>query len=525
MTYLKQVNIYFWSANHIALQVTQSNPTYTHNTYKAEYDEEGALIQTERFRALTHDSDTVNSCTSRYFPDECKDIINTWYDNRRHKKPSIIEDYWEDCAQYIREDQVELLKLLFQVMLSHNIFDDDEDFEDSYDDDIPPESLELAKQLGVQTISNAEKRYQSLIQAEKHCALQSLVDKLQENKTPLEKKYIILDFVEHIKTQKGLAINLENLDDEETMYGKLPVKQWSLPLGNSMTLDDKDEINPEHVKLFGLNVRGIENGIKKFEDAKSLIHRGYNEVYYKYFSRYHNCAGYSRFLLEQGGITAFCSTNSLETLAVTNPSLYDYYMNKVETMIIELNRKSQVLMKNAGIVPKPLDYINRNYLGQFTDGMQIFDELPKAVRKEIKLYNQQLIMLSYEYKINLLAEIVNGLYHYDITQPELIDALQKEVRRNYELQFDSQFSHHHSFQLKCLSGLLSMGIATLTVGIIAIVCPALIPISSMVAIMVTSVAATIFCLSLAFLIEKMQPRIPSNDHGMIEDNEFNPCIG
>lgn len=55
------------------------------------------------------------------------------------------------------------------------------------------------------------------------------------------------------------------------MYGKLPVKQWSLPLGNSMTLDDKDEINPEHVKLFGLNVRGIENGIKNLKMQKVLF--------------------------------------------------------------------------------------------------------------------------------------------------------------------------------------------------------------------------------------------------------------
>lgn len=45
------------------------------------------------------------------------------------------------------------------------------------------------------------------------------------------------------------------------MYGKLPLKEWVLPLGNSLTLDDKDDYL-EHLNLFGLNVQGIENGIK-----------------------------------------------------------------------------------------------------------------------------------------------------------------------------------------------------------------------------------------------------------------------
>jgi hypothetical protein len=51
------------------------------------------MVQDERYRALIHDSDAAHPCTLGYFPEELKDITNTWYDNPRHKKSSIIQDY------------------------------------------------------------------------------------------------------------------------------------------------------------------------------------------------------------------------------------------------------------------------------------------------------------------------------------------------------------------------------------------------------------------------------------------------
>lgn len=505
MKYLKGVTVYYWSANHIALNVTQADHVYEDGTFAAEFDEDGTLVRSEKFRALTHNSDTELRCTSNYTPAVLKDLINTWFDNKKTKIPSIIDDFWEDCSLYIREDQVELLKVLYQIMIEHHTFDDDEDLEEGYTDDAE-DNLELFKLLGVETKTGSEKRAESLIAAEAHDELKSLVEALREDKNALDKKYIILAFIEHLKTKKGLGIDVEGAD-EDTMYGKLPLKEWTLPLGNSLTLDGDDDYL-EHLNLFGLNASGIDNGIKKFENSDDVVHRGLKETYYKFFSRYHNCAGYSRFLLEQGGITAFGSTNQLEKFGVTDPSLYDAYLAKVHNRIAELNNKARDLMRNAGVAPKPLEATDANYLAQFKKGYPQFDELPRSVRNAIKDYNKELVDISYEHKIKSLASLVDSLHSNGIKQPEVIDALQKEVRRNYEINFDAQFSHNHAFQLQCLGALSVLSVGALAVGLLSIAFPPLIPITLALAVVITSVAAVTLAVSVGLFAHKMQPQRP-----------------
>ncbi|KTD53200.1 hypothetical protein Lsan_3610 [Legionella santicrucis] len=518
MSYLKGVTVYYWSANHIALNVTQGEHVYKDGKFSAKYDEEENRLHSDKFRALTHDSDPELKCTSNIVPETLKDFINTYFDNKKRKHPSLIDDFWEDCSLYIREDQVELLKALYQIMIEHHAFDDDEDLEEGYEDD----DIDILRQAGIDAKTGSEKRTESLIKAEAYEALQPLIEKLREEKTAIEKKYIILEFVEQLKSQKGLGIDVDGAD-EETMYGKLPLKEWVLPLGNSLTLDDKDDYL-EHLNLFGLNVQGIENGIKKFEDPENIVHRGVKETYYKFFSRYHNCAGYSRFLLEQGGITAFCSTNELEKFGVTDPALYDAYMAKVQTTLSELNEKARDLMRNAGIAPKPLDSIETNYLSHFKKGEPKFDELPREIRNIINEYNQELVDVSYEHKIKILANLVNKLHSNKIKQPEIIDAFQKETRRNYEINFDAQFSHNHSFQLKCLGALSGISVGALAVGILAIAFPPLIPITLAAAIVITAIAATTLVITMGLFAKKMQPQRPSTEPSIVNIHHQNKTV-
>lgn len=84
-------------------------------------------------------------------------------------------------------------------MIEHHAFDDDEDLEDGYDDD----DIEVLRQAGIEAKTGSEKRTESLTQAETHEALHPLIEKLREEKTALEKKYIILEFVEQLKAQKA----------------------------------------------------------------------------------------------------------------------------------------------------------------------------------------------------------------------------------------------------------------------------------------------------------------------------------
>ena len=76
-----------------------------------------------------------------------------------------------------------------------------------------------------------------------------------------------------------------------------------------------------------------------------------------------------------------------------------------------------------------------------------------------------------------------------IKQPEIIDALQKEVRRNYEINFDAQFSHNNAFQLKCLSALAAISVGALAVGLIGIVFPPILPITLAAAVIITAISA------------------------------------
>ncbi|MGC1181974.1 hypothetical protein [Legionella sp.] len=509
MNYLKSVTVYYWSTNHIAFNITQTNHTFADGKFLAVCDEEGRVVHTEKF-TLTHDSDPEKRYTSNYTPEVFKDLINIWFEGKKKKIPSFVDDFWEDCSLYIREDQIELLKSLYQIMLEYH----------ALDDDYLLDTIKTSKQVEINTTSGSEKRVQSLVKAETHEALRPLIEKLREDKTTLEKKYIILDFVEQLKFQKGLSIDTENAD-EDSMYGKLPLKEWVLPLGNSLMLDNNDEYL-EQLNLFGLNVKGIENGIKKFEDQKNIVYRGFNEIYFKFFSRYHNCAGYSRFLLEQGGITAFCSTNELEKFGVTNPSLFDAYMTKVQARITVLNEQARDLMRDAGVVPKPLKTINTNYLAEFKKKrVKIFDELPKAARNAINEYNKELVDVSYEYKIKLLANLVKILHSNSIKQPGIIDAIQKEVRRSYEINFDAQFSHNHSFQLKCLSSLAAISVGALAVGILAIAFPPLIPITLAAAVVITTVGTTSLAISQGLFTKKMQPERPSSKHSYSKDIKSN----
>ena len=136
MNHLQGVTVYIWSMNHIALKISNNQYSFNNGAFAPDIDEDNYPVRTEKFRGFTHNSDTKDACNSSLIPETVKDVINTFFENKRAKKPSLIRDFWEDCAQYIRDDQVEMLKSLYQLMLEHYAFDDDEDLEDleEYDD-------------------------------------------------------------------------------------------------------------------------------------------------------------------------------------------------------------------------------------------------------------------------------------------------------------------------------------------------------------------------------------------------------
>ena len=129
-------------------------------------------------------------------------------------------------------------------------------------------------------------------------------------------------------------------DDAEDgiLFGKMPSKEWILPVGDSLIYSENGININNQINLFGLHEKGIENGIDQFNTETANIHGREKHSYYKYYSRYHNCAGYVRFLLEQGGVNSFYSGNYLEQCGVTNPQKYDGYIAKVNQILTHLNK-------------------------------------------------------------------------------------------------------------------------------------------------------------------------------------------
>ncbi len=514
MNHLQGVTVYIWSMNHIALKISKNQYSFNNGAFTPDIDGDNNPVRSEKFRGFTHNSNTKDVCNSSLAPETVADVINTFFENKRAKKPSLIRDFWEDCAQYIRDDQVEMLKSLYQLMLEHYAFDDDEDLEDleEYDDNEEDENILTLKSLGMDIKLGNERRNEALTNADQHTHLQPLVKLLCEDKPPLEKKYILINFAEKLKEEKGLALNpSDDAYEEVNMFVKLPINEWTIPLGNSLMDDPNNRSFVDNLNLFGLNARGMEIGMRRFSDPNALIHNDNKSVYYKFFSRYHNCAGYSRFLLEQGGITAFCSSNELERYGVTDSEKYNDYLIKVNQILSELNQKSRELIKNSKISPLPLERLDNNYLSDFKQKNAVFKTLPGNIRNLLDAYNAELVEVSYEHKINLLMQMVNELHKTSCTNRELIDALQKETRRNAEIDFDAQFSHNNYFKLQVLAAFAGIGIATYSVGILSIAFSPLIPVILAASITLTLVGAITAVVSLGIFAKHIEPRRPNKE--------------
>ena len=514
MKYLQEVSIFFWSANHIAMEMKQSDYTYTSKgKFKPKLDQNKKLILNNIFRSLTHDGESKEACSSIAVPSSLRSLINDISDNTSAKPIALIEEYREDCSQYIRADQIDLLKDLYQLLIDFYALDDDEDFGDTYDDDELPDEIKKLESAGIEYKTGKEKRNDALINASKHELLQPLVDNLRmEAHTPLERKKILLEFIDSLENKKGLSIDLSDDANEETMFGKLPAKKWTLPLGNSLNDNKANRDVLLNLNLFGLHAIGIESGIKKFDDPNAILHEKYKHQYYKFYSRYHNCSGYARFLLEQGGITSFCSTNELEHFGITDPQKYDQFMGHVDKKISEINTLSRELMVDSLIAPKPLESIDKNYLANFKKGDKEYSKLPPIIGTLLDSYNKQLVDVSYEYKIQLLMLLVTNIHEQKVHNPLLIDALQKEIRRNYSIDFDAQFSYNHYFQLEMLAACALISTSVLAVSLIATVFPALIPITFAAAVTTAAISVAPAIISLIEFGIYAQPKIPKAPH-------------
>ena len=208
MSISKFISIYYWNANHIALEmkITQTGST-------------GVVKKT--FKAFSHGSDYEEACHSATSPEIIKKFINDLFDSTCVKKPSHIDNFWEDCSQYIREDQLNLLKALYELLLEFHAFDDDEDLLEmgaSYNDNSSENFDQLFNQRNEIDDSlfktGDERRNEALLTASLCEQLEPLVLKLETGLAPLENKRLLLNFVHEIRMNKGLGIDITSFPEK-----------------------------------------------------------------------------------------------------------------------------------------------------------------------------------------------------------------------------------------------------------------------------------------------------------------------
>jgi uncharacterized protein YlxW (UPF0749 family) len=142
-----------------------------------------------------------------------------------------------------------------------------------------------------------------------------------------------------IKEQEKNGIKQTLKDNVEYFVRKPEDKYYLYPGGG---LCKRDGIR----QWFGIKPNRIDSAASYFRLNDNKIHHN-KQVYYKTFSRYHNCIGYVRYLLENAGIKAFKDTSSLEVLGITDPSRLEKYMAEVNKKLFDINQKANILFNNV----------------------------------------------------------------------------------------------------------------------------------------------------------------------------------
>ena len=174
-------------------------------------------------------------------------------------------------------------------------------------------------------------------------------------------------------------------------------------------------------------------------------------------------------------------------------------MKKLDKKLFHLNDMARELMRHADVMPKQELDTSQNYLATCADN-DCCKALPKSILKALNDYNQTAVDVSNPVKINLLIKLVTDLHRHKIYDTVLIDALQKEIRRNYALSYDLQFKYNYSFQLKMLAALSAMSTGAKNMGeeIVALFIIALTALEALYAAIIDGAAST------------NQPRVATN---------------
>ena len=320
----------------------------------------------------------------------------------RHKA-ILINSFTSDAANYVPGAYIDLVQdlLLLKAQYEHSV------------------SQEKARNNIINRITH-------------HGIRKSLVDLCN---SPQESIKFIDSIISDLLEKKGIFIVQDN--QSNAIFCRKPINTWQLPVGGSEISTDRDTWI-----IFGLHKGGYFTSKAKFDNKYDKIHKinnkGEPEVYYKYFSRHHNCAGYTKYLLDQSGIGLFHDSESMVLLGVSKPDLVEKFINTVNEKINRLNNYCQGLMSDIPVntliykVDKNREYLKEN---------SIEANLPYSIKKLLHAYKAYSKNVCCMEKLKLLKEMFKTFDRKSTNNIVFINHLQAETRRNYLLPFDLDYTN------------------------------------------------------------------------------------
>ncbi|MED7820256.1 MULTISPECIES: hypothetical protein [unclassified Francisella] len=143
---------------------------------------------------------------------------------------------------------------------------------------------------------------------------------------------------EKLFESKGIkSIKLQLEENNHWLFVRVPIYKCQLYPGGGVC--DKNGIR----QWFGLKSSNIDYTDSLYLDPDNSIHNK-KGIYFKSYSRYHNCVGYVRYLLEGSGINVFKDSSSLERFGVTDPDKLDGYLKQVNDRLDVLNLKANNIL-------------------------------------------------------------------------------------------------------------------------------------------------------------------------------------
>lgn len=360
------------------------------------------------------------------------------------KQNAIILDYNFDRSLMLSSDQLEIMAAFSHIISNFSLYLDLKDFNDfgvfcgsMIEDNAYSINIERNRPY-FDNLRNLVKTIKNIDESSFEAPYVKMI-KLPDNNRAFtfddSYEYLVPECIndlykniistQEILRSKGLKFTKDNI------AVKVPQYKYSIPLSNI----------PEGI-FFGLNATGFELAYTQITDPNSRLNKLHREMYYKYTSKYHNCAGFVRLCLENMGANGFINANCLNTtkLKVLHP-FSDYtsteslgrYATRLKKNIDEINITSKFVFRHISDINDTLNNYKKEKKYRLTSYLSELNNksLSGGMINLLRSYNNLPSYLFLDKKTELLILIIKKLKEDNCSDITVLSCVLAEIDRHF----------------------------------------------------------------------------------------------